>query len=298
MKVVLTGAAGFIGKPTLELLLKRGHEVLVLARHSEADASGTKGSSSGLLRWHPCDLARPDSWENIIHDFAPECALHLAWEGIPDYGLEQSLKNVVMGARLVDGLIRSGCRHLVISGSCWEYGKVRGLVREEDEPVNPGVFAASKNALRELSAALCSAGGSSLVWGRVFYPYGPAQKAISLVPTVCRAIMDGKIPSLKTPSAANDFLYVDDTAEALVLLLETRAQGMFNIGSGEPASVGKLADTLLQLAGKETIFCADVPTAANGFWADTGKLNQLGWRPRTSLEEGLRRTLDSFSTAC
>lgn len=293
MKVVLTGAAGFLGKPALQLLLKNEHEVLVLSRQPAIGAV-----NHPLLHWHVCDLASTNSWQSIVNDFSPDACLHLAWEGIPDFGLEQSLKNIVMGARLVDLLIQSGCRHIVISGSCWEYGKVSGLVHEGDVPVNQGVFAASKTSLRCIAESLCLAAGVTLAWGRVFYPYGPNQKEISLVPTVCRAILEGNIPTLKTPEAANDFLYVDDTAEALVLLLEKQAVGIFNIGSGKSSSVGLIADTLLQLAGREAIFHVDKPIAENGFWADTRKLTKFGWHPRTSLNEGLRHTLDFFSVGC
>jgi UDP-glucose 4-epimerase len=291
MKVVLTGASGFIGKPALEQLLSQGHNVLALSRQkSVPDAIAGKG----LFIWHSCDLAEPDSWIQAVRDFTPEGCLHLAWEGIPDYGFVRSLRNLEMGANLVEGLIRAGCRHFVISGSCWEYGKVSGPMREEMDPVEPGVFAASKNALRGVAEALCQASGASLSWARIFYPYGPGQKSASLLPTVCRAIAEGHHPELKTPSAANDFLYVDDVADALLLLLEKQACGIYNIGSGKPESVGKMADMLLSFAGKPSAFNITEASAANGFWADISRLKALGWEPRTSLEDGLKRTLGFF----
>ena len=291
MRVVLTGASGFIGKPALEQLLRQGHEVLAISRQLSAPDAHAGNSQ---LVWHTCDLAEPKSWIQTVRDFAPEGCLHLAWEGIPDYGFEKSLRNLTIGAKFADGVIQSGCRHFVISGSCWEYGKVSGLIREEMDSVEPGVFAASKNALRVIAEALCRAGRASLAWGRVFYPYGPAQKSVSLLPTVCRAIAEGQPPSLRTPGAANDFLYVDDTAEALVLLLEKNAQGIYNIGSGKPEAVGKMADMLLQFAGRSPVFNLKVASADNGFWADISKLKALGWRQRISLEEGLQRTYDFF----
>ena len=291
MKVVLTGASGFIGTPALEQLLRQGHDVMALSRQkSVPDAH----AGNSRLIWHSCDLAEPKSWIQAARDFSPEGCLHLAWEGIPDYGLDQSLRNLTMGAKLVDELIQSGCRHYVISGSCWEYGKISGLIREDMDSVEPGVFAASKNALRGIAEALCGAEGTSLAWARVFYPYGPGQKSVSLLPTVCRAIAEGHHPVLNTPSAANDFLYVDDAAEALLLLLEKKARGIYNIGSGKPEAVGKMADILLGFAGKSSAFNLTEASAANGFWADISKLKALGWEPRTSLEEGVKRTHDFF----
>jgi nucleoside-diphosphate-sugar epimerase len=220
----------------------------------------------------------------------------LAWEGIPDYSLETSLRNLRSGALLGQILFDAGCRHLAVSGSCWEYGKVSGQVNEHDHPVAPGVFGASKSAQRLVLEALATAANASLAWGRVFYPYGPGQKPASLAPTICRAVLAGDRPALKTPHAVNDFLYVDDTAEALVVLAETAVSGVFNIGSGTGTPVGALADKVLELAGRSAAFATlpgpDGPPT--GFWADTTALQALGWRQRTPLDEGLRLTLDSF----
>ena len=291
MRVILTGATGFIGKSALQVLLMKGHEVLALSRKSKPASLSAFGDA---LHWHCCDLAIASSWEPVVREFQGDACLHLAWEGIPDYGFDCSFKNLQLGATLINVLANLGCKRFVISGSCWEYGKVSGLVREEMDSVEPGIFAASKNALRVLAEALCRASGASLAWGRVFYPYGPTQKSVSLLPTVCRAIAEGQPLSLRTPAAANDFLYVDDTADALVFLLEKNVHGIYNIGSGKPEAVGKMADMLLRFAGKSPVFHLTEVTAANGFWADISKLKALGWQQRTSLEQGLQRTHDFF----
>jgi len=291
MRVLLTGATGFIGKPALRQLLEQGHEVLSLSRATKAPVLTSIG---GVLRWHPCDLALPATWRGEVSAFRPEAFLHLAWEGIPDYGLERSLGNLAMGSRLIETAVKEGCGRVVVSGSCWEYGKVQGVISEEIRPVTPGVFAAAKQGLHALASAICREGGASLAWGRVFYPYGPAQKEASLLPTVCKAIIENRDPELRTPSAANDFLYVDDTAAALAFLLNAGAEGTFNIGSGKATPVGWMADQLLLLAGKEPCFHVSPETAGNGFWADDTRLASLGWKPSTSLEEGLRRTKEFF----
>jgi UDP-glucose 4-epimerase len=290
MRVLLTGASGFLGRPALEALVSRGHEVLALSRQPAPRQLPAE------VRWRQSDLNEPDSYRAAVADFAPQSALHLAWEGIPDFGLPTCLRNLTSGAVLGEILFRAGCRHLAVSGSCWEYGKVTGRIAEECRPVTPGIFAASKTSQRLLLESLATAAGATVAWGRVFYPYGPRQKASSLAPTLCRAVIAGERPSLKTPAVVNDFLYVDDTAEALVLLAETPTTGVFNIGSGVGTPVGTLADMLLQLGGRQAEFgsaSAGDGTAA-GFFADISALEALGWRSRTGLEEGLRRTLEAF----
>lgn len=290
MRVVLTGASGFIGRPALAILLERGHEVLALSRQPRPAGIPDR------VRWHVADLNATDSYAADVRNFTPDAALHLAWQGIPDYGLETSLRNLRAGAVFADHLFQAGCRHLAVSGSCWEYGKVAGLVCEAASPVAPSIFGAAKAAQRIMLEAIARAAGRSLAWGRVFYPYGPWQKPASLAPTLCRAALVGEHPALKTPHAVNDFLYVDDTAEALVVLTEAAVPGVFNIGSGVGTPVGNLADQLLRLAGRPAAFDS-LPTPHGepaGFWADTKALQALGWRQKTSLDDGLRRTLAFF----
>lgn len=290
MRVLLTGASGFLGRPALEALIGRGHEVLALSRKPAPPRLPAE------VRWHRSDLNEPDSYRTAVSDFAPDSALHLAWEGIPDFGLPTCLRNLANGAVLGEILFQAGCRHLAVSGSCWEYGKVSGRIAEDCRPVTPGIFAASKTSQRTLLEVLATAAGATLAWGRVFYPYGPRQKASSLAPTLCRAVIGGENPVLKTPAVVNDFLYVDDTAEALVLLAETPVGGVFNVGSGVGTPVGALADMLLRLAGRPEAFgpAAAADGSHAGFFADIAALEALGWRPRTGLEEGLRRTLEAF----
>ena len=290
MRVILTGATGFLGLPALGILTDRGHDVLVLSRHPAPNGLARR------VRWHESDLNSPESYRTAVEGFSPEAALHLAWEGIPDFGLPMCLRNLGSGVLLGEVLFRAGCRHLAVSGSCWEYGRASGRIAEGYRPVTPGIFAASKTAQRTLLESLATAAGATLAWGRVFYPYGPRQKASSLAPTLCRAVVAGERPMLKTPSVVNDFLYVDDTAEALVLLTEAPVSGVFNIGSGVGTPVGTIADMLLRLGGRPAEFgSAAVATEGPiGFFADISALEALGWRPRTPLEDGLRRTLEAF----
>jgi nucleoside-diphosphate-sugar epimerase len=291
MNILLTGASGFIGLPCLHQLASRGHKVTALARSSPPE-----NLPPGFV-WRQGSL-NDFSWlHKTISDVRPDAVIHLAWEGIPDFSLSMCLRNFESGVRLCESILASGCRHLVVSGSCWEYGKVSGLVSEQKHVVNPGVFGATKNAQRLVIKSLVESAGATLAWGRIFYPYGPRQKPASLAPTLCRSILAGAPPSLRSPQAVNDFLYVDDTADALILLAETKANGIFNIGSGEGTAVGKMADEMLRLLQKPPAFAHVNETGDGaGFFADITALKNLGWTPKTSLSEGLRNTLAFFQS--
>jgi UDP-glucose 4-epimerase len=114
MKVVLTGASGFLGNACLKLLFERGHTVLALSRRPE------KQDQRPGVSWVCADLNDPASYRPALVEFQPEAVLHLAWEGIPDFSLQNSLRNLENGALFAGFAIEQGCRHLVVSGSCWE----------------------------------------------------------------------------------------------------------------------------------------------------------------------------------
>jgi nucleoside-diphosphate-sugar epimerase len=133
-----------------------------------------------------------------------------------------------------------------------------------------------------------------MAWARVFFPYGPGQRIASLVPSICRALLAGEAPPLRTPSATSDFLFLEDAAAALVFLLESRSDGVFNVGSGEPTSAAAVADTLLRAAGRPPLFAEFALHSEPGFFADTSAIRALGWSPAVALDEGLRRTWNWF----
>ena len=291
MKVVLTGATGFVGKPCLDLLLQRGHEVLVISRQDPPLIV-----KSGV-HWCRGDLGEPEAYGGALAKFQPQAALHLAWEGIPDFSLQKCMANLHAGVIFGNAALEAGCRHLVVAGSCWEYGKVDGMVSEDAPAASPGIFGASKNAQHSVLRALFEGAGASVAWSRIFFVFGPGQRAASLVPMICRSIAAGEAPALRTPAAMSDFLYVDDAAAALVMLLETKASGAFNVGSGTGTRADAVAGLLLRIAGGEDVFAArrNADGPGSDFYADLSRMRALGWSPRVGLEEGLRRTLDGIA---
>lgn len=285
MRIVLTGATGFIGSACLRLAMETTNDVLVLARRPRGVIT------AGCVHWHVADLNDPASYAAALVAFRPDAAIHLAWEGIPDYSLENSLKNLVAGARFAERLFHAGCRCLVAGGSCWEYGALTGTVREGDDPRSVGVFGACKTAQRHVLEALATAAGASLAWARIFYVYGPGQKAASLAPSLCADLRAGRPPQPRTPQAVNDFIYVDDVARGLLALASADAGGVFNLGSGVGTTVADFAAMLARAAGGPA---PAVPAEAShrnaGTVADIGLMTAIGWSPQTPLATGIGAT--------
>jgi len=289
MRVFMTGATGFIGRRVLPLLSQ--HEVLYLTRDPHRPPALRFG------RALQGDLGRPEEWGSKLEDFRPQWCLHLAWEGLPDYSLARSQANLDAGLRLLETLLRARIRRVMVAGSCWEYGTAEGPVSEARPPIDCGVFATAKNALRTVLESTARAADLEYRWARIFFAYGPGQRRDALIPSCRAAFLAGKVPDIRQPRAAQDFIHVDDVAEGLVALtVSDVASGTYNIGSGRPTSVGAVANEVARY------FNTALPYPDTGydfgFWADSAKTTDAtGWRAQIQFESGIARTLRACEEA-
>jgi UDP-glucose 4-epimerase len=289
MRIFMTGASGFIGRHMLPLLDR--HEVVCLTRH-EASLSNLP-----FVRALAGELGRPEVWRATLEGFAPHCCVHLAWEGLPDYSLARCRANLDAGLRLFEALIAARVERVVVAGTCWEYGAATGAVDEQRRPADCGLFAAAKNALREMLASAARDAKLQYQWARVFFAYGPGQRANSLIPSCHAAFAAGGAPIIRRPRAAQDFIHVDDVAGGLLALVECDIEsGVYNLGSGMPTSVAEIANRAA--AHFHTAPPFSNVTFDEGLWADTAKMEaSTGWRAGTSLQDGLARTLHELDAA-
>lgn len=283
MRIFITGGSGFIGKHLLPLL--DHHDVLCLGH------AGLMQIHGAALRTIRGDLNVPTSYVDELKRFQPECCIHLAWGGLPDYSFHNCRANLFASTDLFDVLAQIGCGKIFAGGSCWEYGARKGAMKESDQGVDLGLFAAHKTALQLIGQSNCAATGGRLTWGRVFFVYGPGQRPTSLIPSCYCSFKQGVMPKINNPLAINDFIHVGDVAAAICKLVEADdAAGIYNIGSGHPCAVWEIVNLVAAQMGLPPVY-HDMPPSDGGIWADITRMNSLGWQSALSLQNGIAQIL-------
>jgi nucleoside-diphosphate-sugar epimerase len=292
-RVLVTGATGCIGRHACAQLLARGWEVHGVT--SKLSAEGGAG-----VQMHLGDLLQPGAAEALMQSVEPSHLLHLAWYIAPGKWAAAPQNYLWVEASL--GLVRAfqaaGGQRVVTSGSCLEYDWRYGYCSERLTPMQPHTFyGVCKHALSQVVEGYAQVAGLSSAWGRIFFLYGPWEHPERLVASVARSLATGQPARTSHGRQIRDYLFADDIANALVTLLESDVRGPINIGSGEAVTLRQIVERLGAIAGRADLLeigaIPPAPTDAPLVVADVTRLHgELGWRPKTSLDDGLQATLD------
>ncbi|MHA6963340.1 NAD-dependent epimerase/dehydratase family protein [Zobellella denitrificans] len=283
MRVLLTGATGFIGRHLLEALQQRGIDTLTLGRHRP----------SGTGDFIQADLLR-DNLSLLLKGCEASHLLHLAWYTEPGQFWHSPLNNDWQRAsqRLAQAFIAQGGQHLVAAGSCAEYDWSQGHCQEDETPLHPAsLYGHAKNTTRQTYEELCRRYQVRFAWGRVFFPYGPGEPAGKLLPSVHHALL-GRQPAFAiNTQACRDYIHVSDVAGAFLTLLTSQAQGAYNIASGQPVRLAELIERMAAALNRDPgpllSLSVSRPGEAPLLSGAINKLTRLGWHCHTSLTQGL-----------
>lgn len=295
MRLLVTGSSGFIGSAVVEELGRAGHEVVALDRGPAPPRRRERWSDRTVeVR---VDLADDSEVRRCLADGRPDAIIHLAWYADPaDYLTSpENLGSLTTTLRFVAAALASGCRKLVVSGTCVEYAVSDRLVDERDPTVSTTLYGACKNAAGVVARRLAEDASAELSWARIFHLHGPCEDPRRLIPWVAGELRSGRPVDLTDGTQVRDHLHVADVAAGLLALLAPGVSGIFNVCSGEPVTLRHVLETVGDLVGRRDLLRFDARPQRSGevmFLAGSSrKLRSLGWAPRFGLRDGLEDAL-------
>lgn len=290
-KIIVTGASGFIGRHVIDILKKENFEIHALSRH------GAIAENESVM-WHSVDLFNQRDVEKCMQEVQPSHLIHLAWDATPGQYVT-SLSNyqwIEATLCLFRNFVSNGGIRAVVAGTCAEYQWDQGILKEDDETNSYDTpYSACKNYTRSLLFHLAQQTGLSLGWARLFFLYGPMEPESRLVPSIIRSLLKDETAKCTEGTQKRDFLYVEDAAEAINILLKSNEEGIYNIASGQAIRVIDLVNHIALQFGKSHLILPGAVKEGNVqaplVQGDISKIQSLGWQPKVDLYSGMNKTI-------
>lgn len=303
MRVLITGGAGFLGSALANYLAERGHHVRVIDDLSAGDPS-VLDERVLFTRGDVRDI--PKLW-TVLRDI--DVVYHLAARvSVPEsvlYPVEYNAVNTGGTVSLMTAMRDAGVGRVVLASSATIYGEQpEQPTQETAEPHPPNPYAVSKLAAEHYVRAIGGLYQIETVILRIFNAYGPGQATppahAPVIPKfVKRALSGESIVIWGDGEQTRDYIYVDDVTAALAAAGEASvADGtIINVGCGQETSVNELARKISEVTGLE-IYPLYNHTKDGGVRRSVADITRarelLGWEPKVSLDEGLRRLVAHF----
>lgn len=310
-KVLVTGADGFIGSHLTEALLAEGCEVRALAQYNSFNNWGwLEDIHHPGLEVVTGDVRDPNYCRHIVKGI--DTVFHLAaliaipYSYVaPDSYIDTNVKgtlNMCQAAR------DEGVERLLVTSTSEVYGTAKYVPIDENHPKQPqSPYSASKIGADAIAMSFYNAFGTPVSIVRPFNTYGPRQSARAIIPTIITQIASGmteiKVGDL-TPT--RDFNFVEDTAAGFIAIAKCKETigKEVNIATGKEVSMSETLETIARLMGVEVRWVTDPQRLRPGgsevfrLLGDSTRITTMtDWRPRFTLEEGLRKTIGWFSDA-
>ena len=298
MRVLVTGATGFIGACLARRILRDGHEVHIFTR--ESSDRWRLADVRSELHEHAVDLRDRMRVSAVVDAIGPEIIYHCATFG--GFAEQQDAHTIIESnflgtVNLFRACERTGFAYFVNTGSSSEYGIKTGPMREGDAPEPTDDYGVSKTAATLFCCKEGKAKSLPVVTLRLFSPYGPWDDPRRLIPYVIKCFLRGEAPLLSTPASVRDYVYIDDILTAYLNVIRTPFFGeIFNIGSGTQRSIGNVVTAVQHIIrptkAPQWGSVGRKRTEPESWVADVAKAKRMfNWSPETSLEAGLEQTV-------
>jgi UDP-glucuronate 4-epimerase len=315
MKLLVTGAAGFIGMHSCKRLLERGHEVFGIDNLNAYYDPALKRARLEQLRPFPgfafekVDIADEAALGAVFASRRADAVLHLAAQAGVRYSLENPMayvsSNVAGFLNILEGCRKAGIGHLCYASSSSVYGANTELPFSEEHRVDSPVslYAATKRANELMAHSYGELYGIASTGLRFFTVYGPWGRPDMALFIFTRAILEGKsIRVFNGGDMLRDFTYIDDIVEAVTAIVERPHPGapkvrLFNVGHGSPVKLMDFVRAVERALGRTAVIelAPMQPGDVRATYASTEKLRaEIGYAPATTIETGVERFIDWY----
>ncbi len=294
--VLVTGATGFIGSHLVRQLVAIGARVTSLAWEENL----ARRASFGIAE-HNVDLRDAVAVWTVVQTIRPTLVFHLAAAGVTEFEIDPITAvqvNVEGTLNLLTALKDTDYRRFLFVGTSHEYGNNASPFHEDQSPAPANVYAASKSAAWLFCEMYHRAQSYPVVGVRPFGVYGPGQRPPAFLPALIQAALRSRDFSMTHGEQLRDLVYVQDVIEGMLCAATTpNIEGqIFNLCSGRGISLAELAQRVMALMGNPIrVNLGALPYRPGQIWHMVGDNSRaqetLGWQPRVSLDEGLRRTI-------
>jgi UDP-glucuronate 4-epimerase len=310
--ILVTGAAGFIGSHAAEALIARGYRVIGVDNFCDFYDRSWKemnlksiGSHGKSLEVEEIDITGGAAIDNLVARAKPVAILHLAAMAGVRPSIEQpayyARVNVEGTTHLLQAAVKHGVKKFLFASSSSVYGNLGRIPFSETDPVAEPIspYAATKRAGELLCYTFWHLYKLPVFCLRFFTVYGPRQRPDLAIHKFTRLISGGEpVPVFGDGSTSRDYTYVDDTVAGIVAALERCDRyRIYNLGGSEPVSLKNLVEELEQAIGRPAIIDRRPaqPGDVERTYADLTRAKaELGYEPKVSLSEGLRRFVAWF----
>ena len=299
MKILVTGGAGYIGSVTTELLLNRGHKIVVF----DSLERGHRAAVDDRAKLVVGDLRNRNDIVTAMKAEKPDAVMHFAAYALVGESMQDPImyyrNNVEGGIHLVEAMQQAGVPKIVFSSTCATYGAPDRVPMTEDLPQRPAnPYGDSKLMFERILTWCRERTGLKSVFLRYFNAAGATEKfgedhepESHLIPNVLfvalgktkKVMMFGDDYETPDGTCIRDYIHIADLAQAHILALENEVQGAFNLGNGDGYSVKQVVDVAQEVTGRPIL--AEVAPRRPG---DPPKLiasakkahTELGWKPQ------------------
>jgi dTDP-glucose 4,6-dehydratase len=302
LKILVTGATGFVGSHLVHKLVEQGHDIYTFERYVTGRyVLGQWRSVRAIFG----DLRDYYAVKHLMHEVQPDVVIHLAAISPVAYSYDHPNEviesNFIGTVNLAEACIHEvpHFRHFLFASTSETYGN-GPTPKTEDTPQNPNSpYAVSKFACEKYLLYMRDAYGFPTTILRNFNTYGRKDNTHFVVERTITQMLKGEIVRLGDPSTIRDFEYIDDHVNSYLTCLDNpKAKGeVFNFCTGKGVSIKQLVDLISELVGfKGKVIWNTIPARPLDIKILVGDYSKakrlLGWEPKFTLEEGLKRTID------